>query len=215
MNYKKSVVVIILISLAILISYSSPRAKYKGTGFITDLKVPKTISEWTGRDISEIVFESEDPQAFDFISESLAHQYANKAGQNLLFIILDAANFHHPKVCFTEAGFKIRELPDTTFSLPNRTLKAHTLFTEQGRDTYLSFYWIVIDKNVVHEWIEQKFKQLFFSLFGKQRVGLMVRIDIPVKEDEIGDAMLIAKQFVGDLDSSLNSEQFDYILGKE
>jgi hypothetical protein len=43
----------------------------------------------------------------------------------------------------------------------------------------------------------------------------MVRIDIPVKEDEIGDAMLIAKQFVGDLDSSLNSEQFDYILGKE
>jgi len=28
---------------------------------------------------------------------------------------------------------------------------------------------------VAHEWIEQKAKQLFFSVFGKKRVGLMVR----------------------------------------
>ncbi len=214
MKSKKFLVVITSLILSILISYSLPRAKYTGTGFISELSIPKALSGWAGRDVTKEVGLNTNSTAYDFVSEALAYQYVNADGKNLLFIILDAGNFHHPKVCFTGAGFKIKELADTEFHLSGHTLKTHTLFTERGRDNFLSFYWIVIDKNIAHEWIEQKLKQLFFSLFGKQRVGLMVRIDIPAKEEDIEEATRLAKYFINDLDRVLLPEQADYIFGE-
>ena len=151
---------------------------------------------------------------FNFISDFLAYQYVNKQGETLTFIILDAGDFHHPKVCFTSAGYKIKELNDTEFNITGRTLKTHTLFTEKGNETFLSFYWIVIDKNVTHEWIEQKLKQLYFSLFNKKRVGLMVRIDIPTTKDNIKNSMTIAKDFISNLNKALYNNEADYIFGQ-
>ncbi len=214
MKSKKYLIVIILLMFSILIGYSLPKAKYTGTSFIPGLKIPKLISGWMGKDVTKEVGLNVKSTTYDFVSEALAYNYVNKEGKNLLFLILNAGNFHHPKVCFTGAGFKIKELADTEFRLPNHTLKSHTLFTERGRDNFLSFYWIVIDKNVAHEWIEQKFKQLFFSLFGNKRVGLMVRVDIPAKEEDIDDATNLAKQFINDLGGALSPEQADYIFGE-
>jgi EpsI family protein len=214
MKSKKTLTAIIILILAILISYSLPKTKYTGTGFISKLKIPKSLSGWTGKDVTQEVGLNLNEDKYNFVSEALAYQYVNKEGKSLLFIILDAGNFHHPKVCFTGAGYKIRELPDTEFHLPDHTLKIHALFTERGRDNNLSFYWIVIDKNVAHEWIEQKAKQLFFSMFGKKRVGLMVRVDIPAREEHIEEAMILANQFVYDLNLSIQSEHRDYLFGK-
>lgn len=213
MKSKKNLTVIIILILAILISYSLPKAKYTGTGFISELKIPKEISGWTGRDVTKEVGLNANSSEYDFVSGALAYQYINEKGKSLLFIILDAGNFHHPKVCFTGAGYKIKELPDTEFHLPTHALKTHTLFTERGRDNSLSFYWIVIDKNVAHEWIEQKAKQLFFSVFGKKRVGLMVRVDVPAGEGDVEEALILAEQFIKDMNRSLYSEQSDYVFG--
>ncbi|MHA2366247.1 MAG: exosortase C-terminal domain/associated protein EpsI [Candidatus Hodarchaeales archaeon] len=213
MNSKKYFIIIILLILAILISYSLPKTKYTGTGFISKLRIPESMSDWIGKDVTKEVGLTLNSRTYDFVSEAVAYNFVNNEGENLLFIILDAANFHHPKVCFTGAGFKIKELADTEFHLPNYTLKTHTLFTERGRDNFLSFYWIVIDKNVAHEWIEQKFKQLFFSLFGKKRVGLMVRIDIPAKEDNIEETTILAKKFISEMSQSILKEQADFIFG--
>ena len=214
MKSNKILTVIILLALTILISYSLPKAKYTGTGFISELKIPKSISGWTGKDVTQEVGLNLNEDKYNFVSGALAYQYENKEGKRLLFIILDAGNFHHPKVCFTGAGFKIKELPDTEFHLQDHTLKTHTLFTERGRDNNLSFYWIVIDKDVAHEWIEQKAKQLFFSVFGKKRVGLMVRVDIPAREENIDDAMILAKQFIYELSLAIQPEQIVYLFGK-
>lgn len=213
MKSKKYTAVIILLILTIAISYSLPKTKYVGTGFISRLNVPKSINGWTGRDVTGEVGLNLESDKYGFVSEALAYQYVNSEGKSLLFIILDAGNFHHPKVCFTGAGFKIKELSDTEFRLQNNTIKTHTLFTERGKDTFLTFYWIVIDKNVAHEWVEQKIKQLWFSLFGKKRVGLMVRVDIPTKEDNIGDARILAKEFLNEINKSLDSA--DYIFGEK
>jgi len=215
MKSKKTLTVIIILILAILISYSLPKAKYTGTGFISELTIPKSISGWTGRDVTQEVGLNLNEEKYNFVSGALAYQYVNEEGKTLLFIILDAGNFHHPKVCFTGAGFKIKELPDTEFHLPNQTLTTHTLFTERGRDNNLSFYWIVIDKDVAHEWIEQKAKQLFFSLFGKKRVGLMVRVDIPTREDQIESDTTLARQFIDNLNSAISPEDAEYIFGKK
>lgn len=213
MKSNKFIIAIILLIFSIAISYSLPKAKYVGTGFISKLNVPKSINGWTGRDVTGEVGLNLESDKYGFVSEALAYQYVNSEGKSLLFIILDAGNFHHPKVCFTGAGFKIKELSDTEFHLQNNTLKTHTLFTERGTDNFLSFYWIVIDKNVAHAWVEQKIKQLFFSLFGKKRVGLMVRVDIPTKEDNIEDARILAKEFLNEINKSLDSA--DYIFGQK
>jgi EpsI family protein len=186
-----------------------------GTNFISELEVPYTFTEWQGQDVSKKLNINTADTTFNFINKALANQYINSKGERLLFIILDAGNFHHPKVCFTGAGYKIKELDDTEFHTPDRSFKAHTLFTERGSESSLSFYWIVIDKKISHAWIEQKFKQLYFSMLSKQRVGLMVRLDIPAKKDNIEEAMIMAKQFINDLSQTLQSEQAGYVFGEK
>jgi len=214
MKSTKIIIIITLLSVTILASYSLPRAKYTGTGFISKLHIPVTVSDWQGRDITSESGINLQSDTYGFVSEARIHQYTNNNGKRLLFILLDAGNFHHPKACFTGAGYEIKELPDSEFNIENRTLKTHTLFTKKGTDSFLSFYWIIIDKDVAHEWVEQKTKQLFFSLFGKKRVGLMVRLDIPTTEANTEEAHMLASQFVNDLNQTLQPEQADYIYGE-
>jgi EpsI family protein len=216
MKSYKFLIVLTVLGLSIVASYSLPKAKYVGTGFISQLDIPDSFGNWRGNDVSnEVGLRNLSTATYNFVGEAYAYKFVNNSGQSLLFIILDAGNFHHPKVCFTGAGFEIKELDDTTFAIANRNLKTHTLFTTKGKDSYLSFYWIVIDKNIAHEWIEQKFKQLYYSLFNKKRIGLMVRIDIPSTEASIKDADAVAQQFVHDLNHALKPEEADFIFGNE
>ena len=212
-NRLKIFTVLILLSLAIFLSFAFPRTKYVGTNFISGLSLPLTFSEWQGQDVTKHLNINAADTTFNFISKAIANQYVNTRGESILFIVLDAGNFHHPKVCFTGAGYKIKELPDTEFQTRDLTFRAHTLFTQRGNESSLSFYWIVIDKKVAHEWIEQKFKQLYFSLLNKERVGLMVRMDIPAREEDIGNALTLGKLFIKGLSQSLKPEQADYIFG--
>jgi hypothetical protein len=214
-NTQKSLVVIILLLSAILINFIFPEIKYTGTTFLSSLTVPDKISDWQGTDVKAKLDLNNPGDTDDFISTALAYQYINKHGEQLLFIILDAGNFHNPKTCFTSAGYKIRDLPDTEFHVSGHTFKSHTVYIEKGNDSYLSTYWIIIDKKIVHEWIEQKLKQLYFSMFNKKRVGLMVRVDIPAREDQIGRALITGKEFIHDLSLSLQSTQSDYIFGEK
>jgi len=214
MKKHKFWIVIILLLFSIILSFAFPRTKYVGTDFISQLEIPNLLSGWQGKDITDKLNINLEDTRFGFISQIVAYEYVNASGENLLFIVLDAGNFHHPNVCFTSSGFEIRELGDTEFRISGRTFKAHTLYTERGTESYLSFYWISIDKKIVHKWIEQKIKQLYFSLFNKKRVGLMVRLDIPTRGENIEDARTLAKQFVRDLSQALQEEHADYIFGK-
>ena len=162
MRRTKTLLVIILLLSSIILSFAFPRAKYAGTGFISKLKMPYTFFEWQGKDITEKLDLKVEDDKYKFISGALAYQYVNRDRENLLFLILDAGNFHHPQVCFTGAGFTIKELKDTEFHTLNRTFKAHTLYIEKGGESFLSFYWISIDKKIAHEWIEQKNKTAVF-----------------------------------------------------
>ena len=214
MNKSKFIAVIFILLVSITISNVFSKAKYEGTDFISNLKIPDSFSGWHGKDVSDALGINNNSPTFAFISDAQAYQYFNEEGRSLLFIILDASNFHHPKNCFVGAGYKIRELPDSEFHLSDRSFMTHALYSTKGEASYNHFYWIVIDKTITHEWVKQKFKQLFFSLLGKQRVGLMVRIDIPVKENDIEDASKLENQFINDLSQALQPENADYILGE-
>jgi len=210
----KTWIVILLLLSTIMLSFTLPRARYVGTGFISSLEIPYLISDWHGKNITEKLNLDFEKDWNKFISEALAYEYVNKKGEKILFIILDAGNFHHPNVCFTSAGFSIKELDDIKFHVLDRTFNVHSVYTERGTESFLSFYWISIDKKIVHEWVEQKMKQLYFSLFNKKRVGLMVRIDIPAKEEDIENALIVARQFIRDLGYSLPPEKVEYLFGE-
>jgi EpsI family protein len=202
---------IILLSSSIIYCFASPKAKYTSQINLTSIQVPYTITDWQGKDVAkELNLEDE---RYNFVSEVLARVYANPYGESLLLLILDAGNFHHPKVCFGSSGFKIKELNDTEFHISNRILKAHTLYASKGNEGFIVVYWICIDKKIV-DWTEQKIKQLWFSLFNKQKSGLMIRLDIPTREDRIEDSLKLARTFMADLTETIPPKQADYIFGR-
>jgi EpsI family protein len=209
------IIIIILLAAAMTLSFVVPRVRYIGTKFLSKVNIPSSLPEWKGANISSDLSVNKSDERYNFINDTIAYQYVNREDNKLIFIILDAANFHHPKVCFTNSGFKTKDLPDAVFHISGRLIRAHSLLTEKGSDTFLSFYWICIDKKITHQWIEQKIKQVFFSLFNKKRVGLMVRIDIPLKEKAIEDYENLAQKFVGELFTAMPPEQADYIFGNQ
>jgi hypothetical protein len=74
-------------------------------------------------------------------------------------------------------------------------------------------YWICIDKKIVG-WTEQKFIELWSSIFQKKKAGLMVRLDIPTRKGGTDTAIRLAKDFVKDLSRNLTPEQSEYLFGK-
>lgn len=213
-NYK-SILVILLLLLTIGSIYAIPQVQYRGKNFITSIKFPLIFAGWNGRDVTDSLNINIQEARFNFINDAVAREYFDSRGNNLIFIVLDAGNFHNPKVCFTSSGYEIEELNKTEFVVSNRTINAHTLYTKRDGHKSLSFYWIVIDKKIANEWIEQKLKQLYFSMLNKEMVGLMVRLDIPLEGKSTEDALILAKQFVNDLNQSLQPNDVDYIFGQK
>lgn len=207
---KKGLIPIALLLCAIIYCFGFPKAKYESLNILSQLKIPLEINGWQGRDVEqEWNMEGEE---YNFVSQALDREYVNADGKNLFLLALDAGNFHNPKVCSNSSGFKVIELNNLEFHVVNRTFQAHSLYTEKDADGFLIIYWICIDKNVV-DWTEQKIKQLWFSLINKKRAGLMIRVDVPTKEDTIGDALKLAEDFIADLGWAISSDQASYIFG--
>lgn len=208
---KKLLMVTILLLGAIILSFALPKAKYKSLNILHKLKIPYEISNWQGKDVAKELDLTD--ERYKFISEIFARIYTNENKESFLLLILDAGNFHNPKVCFGSSGYKMRELSDPEFNVGNRNFKAKTLYLQKGKEGLLLLYWICIDKKQVH-WTEQKLKEFWYSLFGKKRVGLMVRLDIPTREDNIKNSLRQVKKFIEDLSYTLPSEQAEYLFGE-
>jgi len=215
MSRQKSIIVIAILILTVVLTYTLPRARYRGSGFISGLNLPVNLNGWQGRDITDHLNLNFDKNWNKFISEALVYTYKHENGSRLVFIILDAGNFHHPNVCFTASGYEIQEMDDTIFSLDTRSIKAHTLLTERKDQKNVSFYWIIIDGQVVENWVGQKIRQLYYSLFNRKRVGLMVRIDIPTLTQDVAVARNVAQQFISELSRKIEKEKADFIFGRK
>jgi EpsI family protein len=207
----RNLFVFILVSATLLYTHTAPRAKYTSPNILPQLQIPHEMPGWTSRDaVKELNLNQ--PQ-YNFISNVFARIYQDQEGRSLLFLVLDAGNFHHPKVCFTSAGFTVSELPDTKLDVSGRALRAKTLYAKRGEEGFLVLYWIVIDKKQV-DWTEQKFKQFWFSLFNRKRVGLMSRVDIPISTEQVDISGVLVKSFLGSLTPELPREQTSWLFGK-
>lgn len=210
-NNLKAAVIACLLILVTAVSFGMPKVKYKSPEIISKLKIPLYLNNWRGQDISGKL--SLGDERYNFISEVFARAYTNKYGESLLFLILDAGNFHDPKVCFGSAGYKNKDLTDTEFKVNNHIVRASTVFFEKKDGNYLVIYWICVDKKRI-DWTRQKIIQLFYSLFNKEKIGLMVRLDIPIYADKTDNAVKLAREFIDEIAVYIPSNQAEYIFGE-
>ncbi|MFH0985869.1 MAG: exosortase C-terminal domain/associated protein EpsI [Candidatus Omnitrophota bacterium] len=198
--------------VTLALSYALPRTQYKSPDFLSKLTIPAEMSSWRSRDVSG-AFQAGDKRYF-FINKIFARQYANDLGETLLFLVLDAGNFHHPKVCFGSSGYTVKPLEDITLEAAGHPFKAHVLHMEKGRESVLVIYWMTIDKHPVG-WIGQKFIQFFYSMAHKQKIGLMGRLEVPVPTGDVQNALGLAQHFIRQISPGLPADQADYLFGKK
>ena len=208
-----AIVISIILLVAILVCRRMPQVKYKGSDIISRLHVPYSIRGWRSKDVKgELNLEEDD--RYNFIGDVFARHYFNDYGDDLLFILIDAGNFHHPRVCFRSSGFQIKNLDDTELAISGKRVMAKTLLATRGKqDNFVILYWIVINKKLVN-WTGQKIQDLIFSLLNKDKIGIMGRLDIPIADaNDIGYARLLAYSFIRDISRGLSKEERAYIFG--
>jgi EpsI family protein len=208
--FLKPYIVIALISFTFLYCLAVPEAKYISSEVSSHIKIPYEIHDWQGIDIkNEWNLEEEE---FQLYGQVLEREYTNGDKKNIFLTILDAHNFHNPKVCSNSTGFKVRELDEQRFHIKDFVLKTNALHIRRDAEGFFLIYWICIDEAVV-DWTKQKMKLLYSSLVNKERVSLMIRLDIPGGPEALGDALGLAQAFITDLFQSLSPEDAGYIFG--
>lgn len=210
MKNLKQILVITIIGIAMLIAFTLPKPKYQGLNILKQINIPANFGQWSGKDVSQNLNLNDD--RYKFISDIFARTYTNKEGASLLLLILDAGNFHNPKVCYGSSGYTIKELGDEIIKSAGRTFRATALYTQKPGEGYVLMYWLCIDKRITG-WTDQKAKEFWASLIGKKKAGLMVRLDIPSSEQTTSGAIALGKRFISDLSKSLSAQDLEFIFG--
>jgi len=208
---KKKILVTGLIILAIAMSFGLPKTKYRPLGTLKKICIPFDSDLWKSKDISYLL--NLNDKRYNFVGDAFARLYSNKNGQSLLFLVLDAGNFHNPKVCFRGSGYEVKELNDTEFKIGNRSLKAPTIFAKKGSDAAVIVYWLCIDKKKA-TWGQQKMIEFWSSFMNRQKSAFMVRLEMPSEEKNIPNSLKLAKNFLEDLSKGLSVEESGYLFGE-
>jgi EpsI family protein len=208
---KKPLIIVFLLVIAFCLAYGSPRPKYQSTDILKTIILPDKMGFWRGEDVKQQVNLGQNQ--YFFIDDIKTKKYVNNQGMTIYFTLLDAGNFHHPRICFNSAGYTAQDLPDTNFETPNAKFQSPTLFFKKKNEDVLVIYWLCINKQRV-DWTGQKLKEFWFSLRGIKRTGFTVRLDIPVTEENIKPAIISAQDLVKNLSRTMPKTQADYIFGE-
>ncbi len=209
----KKIAAIVILVLTIIFCFAFPKVKYQSPDMLSKLVIPTDPSVgWHSKDISD-QFDTKDLK-YNFISRIFARIYTNPTNQSILLMILDAGNFHNPKVCYGSSGYQITDMPDITLRAGNRSFNAQSVFMEKDSQGLLIIYWICIDKKMVN-WTGQKLMQLVYSMFNKEKIGFMIRLDVPTTLANAPNAQKFAQEFIDTIYSQIPSDQVEYIFGKQ
>lgn len=210
MKLNRPIFAILLLLCALAVSFILPKNKYKSPDILSKLDIPFSFPGWQGKDASNLF--NPDDLRYNFISKIFARIYANQYKESLLLLILDAGNFHNPKICSRGAGSTITDLPNLELKTLNHTFQAQAIYIQKGNEGTLLVYWICINKKLVN-WTGQKITQLLYSMFNKEKIGLMVRLDIPARKETLDTAYALAQKFVSEISEQIPAKQAEYIFG--
>ena len=200
------------------------KTKYVSHEILSRLEIPYEIREWKGKDVVEDW--NLDSNTYKLIEHSINREYKNKNEENIYFTVVDAGNFHNPKICANCSGFKIKDIENAEFRIispaqtESRALKARAFYAYKEvvdnaniYEGYLITYWVCINKEHAN-WLEEKVKELWFTFFNNARINLMIRVDVPCEEGDIETALQLAGKFITDLARTVPLETSEYIFGK-
>ena len=208
---KRFLPVIAVLAAAILLCFGLPKPKYASLNILPALNIPGEFGDWKSKDISgQLKLQGEQ---YNFISNVFARVYSNPQGRELLLLILDAGNFHNPKVCYGATGFIANDLPDTQLRVPTKQFKATTVYLTKNNTNLVLTYWLCINKKLVG-WTGQKIQEFFYSLLNKKKAGLMVRVDVPTFSNDKENAIRLAQTFITDLSNQHSPGENEYLFGK-
>lgn len=208
---KKIAITTFWLLITMVIAFGIPKPQYESLNILSQLKIPASLPDWQSTEMASQLKGSGD-ERYRFISDIFARQYTNIYRESVLFIILDAGNFHHPRACFTNAGFQLHELEDIIFNTPQKKVVAKANLFDKNGEKLLVVYWLTINGKQV-DWAKQKIEELWHSLINKKKTGLMVRLDIPVRQGNIDEALKLAQKFVSDLARDLPEQEQHYLFG--
>lgn len=211
MNFRLYITTALLLA-TMAVCFALPKPEYQSPDIIGALGIPHATRDWRSKDMARALNLQKDDR-YAFISEVFARQYGTRYGEGLLFLVVDAGNFHHPRVCFGSSGFTMKELEDTELSAGHRSFKARTLLAQKGQSGFVVIYWMVINKRQVN-WTGQKFQQLGYQLLNKEKIGVMGRLDIPLQGDDTRPAISLAQKFIRDIAAAIPPENAGYVFGE-
>ncbi len=213
----KSFRIFIILAAAGAIAFGLPIPKYKSTDVLDTLNVPMSFGEWTGRD-----FETGQKlmdEKYNFINALFLREYKNPQGREIYLYLLDAGNFHNPRVCLTGAGFKTRDLEDVAFKfkpssrVKDQAFNGNSIYINKGNEGALVTYWMIINGHKV-SWIQQRTIELWYSLIGKRKAGLMVRMDTPTNDADLPYAREAVQSFLFALEEAVTPNDRWFIFGR-
>jgi EpsI family protein len=207
---KRILTVLIMLFMTAVGAYVLPNHRIQRSQYIDHLAIPLEIKTWQGENIASLVDTSDD--RFRFVNDIFARYYVNQKEDNILFLILDAENFHHPKTCFTSSGFSVRDLPTEKLSMNGHQIEARTFYAWDKKQSFLILYWMMVNGKQT-DWREQKWTQLWRSILNQNDTALMVRLDVPVRKST-QDALKKAQQFLNDVSEVSPPDQMAFVLGK-
>ncbi len=199
--------IILIFSIALTMLLPKPEMK----SFAISDKIPSLVPGWQSQDISQDLKEKNG--AGNLVGEIFARVYYDRSGRSLVFMVLDAGNFHNPKVCYGGAGYDSQELGDTVFTIDGQPVKAQTVLLRNGDSSRLLMYWLCVNKRIVG-WGEQKVLELFNSVFNQNKTRFMVRFEIPTEEDNIEESIELVESFVQDVYSNVPQQYAEYVFGR-
>lgn len=208
----KTLIAIILSVVTFSISYSTPpKLKYASTNVLKKIDLPMTAGDWRGENVDLKLALGEGLLAY--IGDIIMRKYINSKKQSVYILMMDAGNFHHPKLCFSGSGYTAEDLQDTLLKLPYTEFKASTVYFKKEKADTLSVYWMTIESQRVG-WTGQKVKEFFYSLTGKKRTGIITRFDVYTPESRVNSSLVAVKDLVTALSSNMSREQAELIFGK-
>lgn len=207
----RDIIAVVLIIFATALAFLAPQYKYSGLDVLSQVNIPAQLPGWKSIDVSREVNLKE--ERYNFISNAFVRIYRNIYGEELQLTVLDAGNFHNPKVCYTTTGFKVKDLEDAALLDGKPDLMAKVLDMQRAKDNLYVFYWLCIDRKIT-DWTGQKITELFSTLINKKKAGLIVRIEIVAQGRTPSQVRALAKEFAQTLYAAMKPQERAYVFGE-
>ncbi|MBI5027179.1 MAG: EpsI family protein [Nitrospirae bacterium] len=175
--------------------------------------IPTEIGEWHMLDQHTDARASES----EFLNDVLFRTYKRHDGKTISLAIAYGADqrqhfsIHVPEGCYRAAGFDVTSFGIANMDTPGLELKK-LLVKGQGR-TEPMLYWIVLNGKVVTNHFERKIKQVYYSIFGAQSDGVLVRVSSLSTDKDFQQDYEIQKAFIAVLYKTLNPELRRLLFG--